>query len=128
LVEAIKQSSPDWMKESTPSQSPTSDEETCKNNALLLEHTSRMQRTITKLVSLGRDLVWKPRCEALIKHQRILEIFRRDKHPDRSAFRHTDATAEVDTSLEMPSGPRVRINSSSINKNFDPFWCSCGLH
>src|SRR6185369_3165280 len=128
LTETIKQSSPLWMKRLTPPQSPPSDKEKHKNNALLEAHTSKMQRIITKLVSLGRDLVWKPRCEALIKHQRILGIFKSDKHPDRSTFRHANTMTENTSILETPSGSRVRINPSSINKNFDPFRCSCGLH
>src|SRR6185369_5422889 len=128
LVEAIKQSSPIWEKDSAMLQTSTLDEETRKNTALLEVHTSKMQRLITKLISLGRDMVWKPRCEALIRYQKILGIFKRNKHPDRSAFRHTATTAIADTILETPSGPQVRINPSSINKNFDPFRYSCGLH
>src|SRR5205807_8987011 len=98
------------MEEPALLQNPMLNKETCKNNALLEEHTSKMQRTMTKLIFLGRNLVWKPRCEALIKHQRILGIFKRDKHPDRSTFCHSDAIAEDDTSLKTPSGPWVRIN------------------
>ncbi len=138
LVETIKQSSPVWTENSPPQQNSVVNEETRRNNALLVEHTSKMQRIVTKLISLGRDLVWKPRCDALIKHQRILGIFKNDKHPSRSTFRHADGAtsagenADGATSAgeisETPSGPRVRINPSSINKNFDPFRCSCGLH
>ena len=128
LTEAIKQSSLLWAKRLTPSQSPSSDKEKHKNDALLETHTSKMQRIMTRLISLERDLVWKPCCEALIKHQRILDIFKSDKYPEYSTFHYTSTAVENITISKTPSGPWVRINPSSINKNFDPFRCSCGLH
>jgi len=128
LVETIKQSSPIWAENLTSQQDSVVSEEIRSNNALLEEHTPKMQRIITKLISLGRDLVWKPRCDALIKHQRIAGIFKDDKHSSRSTFCHAEGVTSADEILKTPNGPRVRINPSSINKNFDPFRCSCGLH
>src|SRR6266516_3038041 len=94
LTEAIKQSSPLWAKNSTPSQSPSLDKEKCKNDALLEAHISKMQKIMTRLISLGRDLIWKPCCKALIKHQRILGIFKSDKHPSHLTFHHASIAVE----------------------------------
>src|SRR2546427_13226403 len=73
-------------------------------------------------------MIINSRCKALIKHQRNLDIFKSNKHSGYSTFHYTSTAVENVTISETPNSPWVRINSSSINKNFDLFQCNCGLH
>jgi hypothetical protein len=91
--------------------------------------TDKTPEILLGLIKKGFQKIWRPRNQESLNKQKLANIHKKDKNPNTSKFRQKHVESADTISVEMDDiQPTVIIDNSHLQKKFDAFRCTCGLH